>query len=295
VIDGTVAASVAEQQRALLAWGERTRRSLPWRATRDPWAVLVSEVMAQQTQVDRVVPKYVAFMERFPTPGACAAAPVAEVIRLWDGLGYNRRAISLHRCAIVLSEEHGGALPCDLAALQRLPGVGAYTARAVLAFAFERDVGVVDTNAARVLARWRGRALTPAEAQAAADQAVPSGQGWAWNQTMLDLAVAICSRRRPACAACPVQRLCSWHATGCSEPDPADGSAGVSSGQSAFAGSDREGRGRLVAALRRAPVPARDLPQTMGWPDDLARAERVAASVIADGLAVRDDLALRLP
>jgi A/G-specific adenine glycosylase len=284
-----------EHQGALLAWGERTRRALPWRATRDPWAILVSEVMAQQTQVDRVAPKYLAFLERFPAPAACAAAPVAEVIRMWDGLGYNRRAISLHRCAVVVTEEHGGVLPADLAALQRLPGVGPYTARAVLAFAFERDVGVVDTNAARVLARWGGRSLTSSAAQAAADDAVPPGHGWAWNQAMLDLAVAVCTRRRPSCASCPVERSCAWRASACAEPDPADGSAGVSGGQSTFAGSDRQGRGRLVAALRRGPVKARDLASTMGWPDDTERALRVAATVVADGLAVEVDCVLALP
>jgi A/G-specific adenine glycosylase len=147
-------------------------RDLPWRATRDPWAILVSEVMAQQTGVDRVVGYYHAFLDRFPTAAACAAAPAGDVVRLWAGLGYNRRAINLHRCAATVVERHGGVLPDGLDALLALPGVGPYTARAVLAFAFEQSVGVVDTNVGRVLARWEGRSLGRAEAQSMADTLV---------------------------------------------------------------------------------------------------------------------------
>ncbi|HEX7443181.1 MAG TPA: A/G-specific adenine glycosylase, partial [Acidimicrobiales bacterium] len=157
---------------ALLDWTERTRRDLPWRRTRDPWAVLVSELMLQQTQVARVVPSYHAFLARFPTATDCAAGTVGDVVTLWAGLGYNRRAVNLHRSATRLVADHGGALPDDLAALLALPGIGPYTARAVLAFAFGHDVGVVDTNAARVLARTGGRTLTRAEVQRAADASV---------------------------------------------------------------------------------------------------------------------------
>ncbi|MFO7280919.1 MAG: A/G-specific adenine glycosylase [Thermoanaerobacterales bacterium] len=283
---------------AVLAWGAANLRALPWRATRDPWAVLVSEVMAQQTGVDRVVPHYLAFLERFPTPAACAAAPVAEVVRRWAGLGYNRRAVNLHRCAVAVTERHGGAVPDDLDALLALPGVGPYTARAVLAFAFERRVGVVDTNVGRVLARWEGRRLRPAEAQALADGLVPpagDGRPWRWNQAVMELGGRVCARRRPRCAGCPVRAWCGWLATGLTPPDPADGSAGVSARQPAFEGSDRQGRGRLVDALCRGPVAVADLPAVMGWPDDPDRAERVAAGVVTDGLAVRDGPVLRLP
>jgi A/G-specific adenine glycosylase len=280
---------------ALLEWSEHNRRPLPWRATRDPWAVLVSEVMAQQTQVDRVVPKYHAFLERFPTAAACAAAPVADVIRMWDGLGYNRRAVNLHRCAMAVVAEHDGLLPHDLAALQRLPGIGPYTARAVLAFAYERDVGALDTNVGRVLARWSGRRLARVDAQAIADAAVPAGEGWAWNQALMDLAVAVCTRRRPRCSSCPVAASCAWAAAEWPDPDPADGSAGVSAGQSRFDGSDREGRGRLVAALRAGPVSRASLAYVMGWPDDPVRAELVAATVVVDGLAVEAGDQLSLP
>jgi A/G-specific adenine glycosylase len=268
----------------LLAWWAERGRDLPWRATRDPWAVLVCEVMAQQTQVARVAERWGPFLERFPTASACAAAPVADVLQLWSGLGYNRRALALHRCAVAVVDRHGGALPSDLDALLALPGIGPYTARAVAAFAFEHDHGVVDTNTARVLARWAGRSLSSREVQAAADATVPRGEAWAWNQALLDLGATVCTRRAPACDRCPVTAACRWFGAGLPGPDPADGSAGVSKGQSRFDGSDRQGRGRLIQALCAGPVAEADLAATMGWPDDPTRAERVAATLLADGL-----------
>ena len=277
--------------RRVLEWWDGAGRDLPWRRTRDPWAVLVSEVMLQQTQVDRVVPKWQVFLDRFPDPSTCAAAPVGAVIETWAGLGYNRRAVGLHRCAVTVVEDHDGRLPLDLAALLALPGIGPYTARAVLAFAGERDVAVVDTNVARVLARQAGRPLRPAEVQAAADALVPDGQGWAWNQAMLDLGAGVCRARGPQCVGCPVAASCAWR--GGPGPDPAVGSAGVSGGQSPFEGSDRQGRGRLVDALRRGPVV--DLATAAGWPDDPERAARVAGTLVADGLAVLDGDTLVLP
>lgn len=283
---------------ALLGWFARERRDLPWRATRDPWAVLVSELMLQQTQVARVLPRYAEFLARWPTPAACAAASVGDVVGAWAGLGYNRRAVNLHRCAVVVVEDHGGVLPVDLADLLDLPGIGPYTARAVLAFAHEADgVGVLDVNAARVLARWEGRPLRPKEAQAAADAAVPVGEGWAWNQAMLDLGATVCRARSPRCEACPVAGDCAWGRAGRPDPDPAVGSAGVSGRQSTFEGSDRQGRGRLVDALRLGPVASAVLASTMGWPDDPERAARVAATLVADGLAEVDAKTggLRLP
>jgi len=269
----------------LLAWWEGRRRDLPWRRTRDPWAVLLCEVMAQQTQVARVAERWPVLLERYPTPAAMAADGPDEVVRAWSGLGYNRRALNLHRCAVAVVEEHGGRLPEDLDALLALPGIGPYTARAVLAFAFEADAAIVDTNTARVLARWSGRRLTAREVQTAADAALPSGRAWAWNQAMLDLGAGVCVRRAPRCEGCPVTSRCAWWAAGRPEPDPADGTAGVGGGQPAFAGSDREGRGRLVEALRGGPVPLSALGEVMGWPDDPARAAAVAGRVVADGLA----------
>lgn len=287
----------AERAEHLLAWFAERRRDLPWRRTRDPWRILVAELMLQQTQVARVVGRYEAFLERWPTPASCASAPVADVVTAWAGLGYNRRAVNLHRCATVVVDLHGGTLPDDLDGLLALPGIGPYTARAVLAFAHERDdVGVLDTNAARVLARWAGRSLGRAEAQAAADAAVPPRAGWAWNQAMLDLGATTCRARTPACETCPTAIDCAWRIAGNPAPDPAVGSAGVSGPQSRFEGSDRQGRGRLVDALRAGPVAAADVASAAGWPDDVDRAARVAAGLVADGLADRaDDGTLHLP
>ncbi len=168
-------------------------RDLPWRRTRDPWAVLVSEVMLQQTQVPRVVPIWHAFMERFPTVRVCADASQADVVRAWAGLGYNRRAVNLHRAAVLM----GDAVPRDLDALLALPGIGAYTARAVLVFAFEDDVGLVETNIARVLSRRAGRRLSPSELQREADALVPAGRAWEWNQRLMDLGALVCTARDP--------------------------------------------------------------------------------------------------
>ncbi len=246
------------------------------------------EVMAQQTQVARVAARWRPFLDRFPTAADLAAVHAGEVVRWWSGLGYNRRALALHRAACAVVGDHGGTLPRDLSALLALPGVGPYTARAVLAFAHEADHGVVDTNTARVLARWSGRSLRAREAQAAADAAVPPGRAWAWNQAMLDLGATTCTRRLPRCERCPVADTCGWRRAGRPPPDPADGSAGVSGGQPPFEGSDRQGRGRLVEALRAGPVPASRLAAVMGWTDDAERAARVAARVVADGLAVVD-------
>ena len=274
------------RQAALLAWFGTVGRDLPWRSTRDPWGVLVAELMLQQTQVGRVVDRWTRFLGRFPTVGACASVPVADVVDEWSGLGYNRRAVNLHRLAVAVVEQHAGRLPDDLTGLQALPGIGPYTARAVLAFAHERPVGVLDTNAARVHARWAGRTLRPREAQIAADGEVPVAHGWAWNQAMLDLGATVCVSRSPRCGQCPVSSTCTWWLAGAGPPDPAVGSAGVSGRQSTFAGSDRQGRGRLVDRLRLGPVTDAELAEAMGWPDDADRARRVAATLVADGLAV---------
>jgi A/G-specific adenine glycosylase len=243
--------------------------------------------MLQQTQVARVVPKYHEFLGRFPSAAACAASPVADVVRVWAGLGYNRRAVNLHRAATAVVECHGGAFPDDLEALMGLPGIGPYTARAILTFAFDRDVGIVESNTGRVLARVAGRPLSQSEAQLVADELVPNGDGWAWNQAMIDLGATVCVRRAPRCGECPIEEQCCWH----DGPDP----AAPAHKQSRFAGSDRQGRGRLVDAMRVGPVAVDRIPEAAGWPDDPARAHRVADALAADGLAVEHDGALRLP
>ena len=288
---------LTQLQRDLLEWGARTRRDLPWRRTRDPWAILVSELMLQQTQAPRVVPKFDAFMKRFPTATRCADSSTGEVIDAWAGLGYNRRAVNLHRAAVVVRDEHRGVVPDDLAALLALPGVGPYTARAVLVFAFEHDIGLVDTNAGRFVARaLAGRPVAPVEAQTLADDTVPRGHAWAWGQAVFDLGAAVCTKSAPRCHECPIATSCTWNRAGRPAPDPVVGSAGISRGQSTFAGSFRQGRGRLVHALRAGPLGPDAIALAAGWPDDPARAERALASLVADGLAiVRTDGTVTIP
>lgn len=246
--------------------------------------------MAQQTQVHRVVPKWQAFLERWPTPSHCAAAPLGDVLRMWEGLGYPRRARNLHACAVTIDAL--GAFPDSLDGLFALPGVGPYTARAVLAFAFERDVAVVDTNAARVLARHAGRRLGAREVQLAADAVLPPGEGWAWNQAMLDLGATICTARAPRCDRCPVIDTCAYRGRG---DDPAVGSAMVSVTQAPFEGSDRQARGRLMRALARGPVGPEQVASAAGLPEAPDRAMALMAAVVADGLAVRAGEVFTLP
>jgi len=263
-------------------WARRDLRDLPWRHTREAWPILVAEVMLQQTQAPRVVPKWEAFRTRFPHPADCAASPLGEVLRLWRGLGYPRRARDLHRSAVQITEHHRGIVPASLDELLALPGVGAYTARAVLAFAYEQDVGVVDTNVARVLARAIGEPLTRARAQAVADAQVPAGLGWLWNQAMIDIGARWC-RPTPDCAACPLATSCRWHRAGCSPPDPAVGSAGVSRRQPRYEGSARQARGRILAAL------------TADEPIELAPDDPILAGLVAEGLVVIGDAGPTLP
>lgn len=285
---------------ALLSWAADRRRDLPWRTTRDPWSILVSELMLQQTQVARVVPRYRQFLERFPTVAACASAPVGDVIDEWKGLGYNRRAVNLHRCAVAVVDQHRGSIPDDLDALLALPGIGPYTARAILAFAFEHDVAVVDTNVGRVIARQRGARCTPGVAQSMADGLVPEGAGWAWNQAMLDLGALVCTKRSPSCERCPVASTCGWSTSGRVGDDPAIGSAGVSAAQSRFEGSFRQGRARLLDHVRLGePIPADRFRTACGWDDRVdgeSDARDAAASLVRDGLAVElGDGSLVLP
>lgn len=278
----------------LASWFERRGRDLPWRRTRDPWAVVVSELMLQQTQVDRVSPRWWRFLQRFPTVEACAVAPVGDVIDEWAGLGYNRRAVNLHRMAVAVAADHRGVFPRDRAALQALPGIGPYTSRALRVFAFEEADAVLDTNVARILARTTARVLTRSEAQSLADANLGPSP-WHHNQAMLDVGAGWCRPRRPRCDDCPLRPACRWAAEGRPDPDPAVGSAGVSGRQSPFEGSDRQGRGRLVDALRSGPVAGDDLAEVMGWPDDPERARRVAITLVVDGLAADEAGTLRLP
>lgn len=274
---------------SVFSWITPRLRQLPWRDTRDPWLVLVSEVMLQQTGVHRVLPKWQAFVEEFPRPDDCARAPLGDVLRLWQGLGYPRRARNLHAAATSIVNDHAGVVPSTLDGLLDLPGVGPYTARAVLAFAFETDAAVVDTNIARVLARHHGRTLRAREAQTLADAWVPSGEAWLWNQALMDLGATVC-RPRPLCDECPLSSDCSWRGQG---DDPSVGSAGVSVSQPRFEGSDRQARGRLMKALAELPVSLVAVPVVMDRHVDVAN--RLIDDLLRDGLIVRDGDELRLP
>ena len=276
----------------LLKWWPEVARDLPWRQTRDPWLVLVSEVMSQQTQVARVVPKWTAFIDRFPTPADAAAVQAGDLISMWVGLGYNRRALMLHSCAVEIVERHQGLVPDTLDELLALSGIGPYTARAVLAFAFETEVGVLDTNVGRVLARLGGRQLDRAQAQEWADWLVPSGKSWEWNQAILDFGAEVCQKRTPHCDRCAVKLMCQWQGSG---SDPAVGSAAVSVAQSKFEGSDRQGRARLVSKLRSGPMPTPGALDALGFGLDVERAERVLSGLLADGMVVVTDNSVRLP
>ncbi|MDO8483404.1 MAG: A/G-specific adenine glycosylase [Candidatus Limnocylindrales bacterium] len=251
---------------AILAWYGSRGRSLPFRGTTDPYAILVSEAMAQQTQVARAGETWIRFMERFPTAAALAAATPADVLRAWQGLGYNRRALNLWRAARRIVEVHGGRVPADLAALQALPGVGPYTARAVAALAFGMPVGAVDTNVRRVLGRivaGDSAALGATALQKVADAAVPLDRPGAWTHALMDVGATSCRPGRPDCASCPAQAWCRFAAAelaGGNRARPVPGARSVTGPAAtaareappAFATTSRWLRGRIVDQLRAA-------------------------------------------
>jgi A/G-specific adenine glycosylase len=242
----------------LLTWWENNRRDLPWRHTRDPYRILVSEVMLQQTQVDRVIPYYYAWLEAFPAVEDLAAAPVAEVIRLWKGLGYNRRAVNLQRTAQAVVEM-GGEFPESVEELLKLPGIGPYTAGAIACFAFEQDVAFFDTNMRRVLHRVLigidvpKPQISDREITALAAIMLPPGNGWNWNQALIEFGALQCTARKPLCMFCPLQDECRARP----RIHAAIAAAGkTSSGKRAevFEQSNRYFRGRVVDALREHPT-----------------------------------------
>lgn len=280
-------------QSNLLKWFAANGRLLPWRRTRDPWSVFVSETMLQQTQVVRVIPKYWAFLERFPTVDACAASNAGDVIALWNGLGYNRRALGLHRTAVAVMQHHSGIFPNTIDELQRLPGIGPYTSRALLVFAFELPFAVVDTNVGRVLSRAIvGASIqTRGEVQSLADEWLVAESAWAWNSALLDIGATICMKRQVHCEVCPVQGQCLWRGDG---EDPAHQTATRTRPQARFDGSNRQLRGRLIAALTRGPIAKADIAHVLDCAD-AARCEMVMSGLVQDRLIVTNGDVLQLP
>lgn len=274
---------------AVLGWYASERRDLPWRRTRDPYRILVSEVMLQQTQVARVVPYFLAFVERFPTPEALAAAPAADVLALWSGLGYNRRALALQAAAQVVARD---GWPADAAGLQALPGIGPYTAAAVASFAFDEQVAAVDTNVRRVVERVDRKAYRPRELAARAGELLPAGRAADWNQAMMELGATVCSVRAPGCDICPVTPCASRGLPG-DIPRPA---ATRRAARRRFEETDRYVRGRIVAALVDG-ARAGELVAGGALPEgiDAARVARALDGLERDGLVVRERASVRLP
>jgi A/G-specific adenine glycosylase len=238
--DEICAQRIGEFQQHILTWYETFKRDLPWRGDPDPYHILVSEVMLQQTQVDRVIPKYHAFLERFPTLRSLANASTADVLRQWQGLGYNRRALNLKRAAVVAVERHGGELPRSVPELEALPGIGKYTARAVASFAFDMQVPVVDTNVRRVLSGWIGRDLSDRETWELAGRILPEGQAADWNQALMDYG-ALVKKATPRRTGKPAE---------------------------SFGSSNRFWRGRIVDVLRQhGQVSMEGLLEELPYPD----------------------------
>lgn len=281
----------------VIEWFAHHGRDLPWRhEDTSAWAVLVSEVMLQQTPVSRVLPRWTEWMQQWPTPADLADAPTSEVLRCWDRLGYPRRALRLQECARTIVREHGGTVPRGLDALRALPGIGEYTAAAVTAFAHHDRAVVVDTNIRRVLARSVEGVALPARSYSAAERALATRslpaereRSVAWNQAVMELGALVCTARSPRCTQCPLaENGCAWVADG-SPAAPVD-----TRRRQTFEGTDRQMRGQIMAALRRdGEAPTKDLLALD--PEDRPRVERCMTSLVADGLAARTEEGLRLP
>jgi A/G-specific adenine glycosylase len=250
--------AAGELQVAILDWYRAEGRVLAFRTSRDPYAILVSETMAQQTQIARVVGYWRAFVERFPTFEALAAASPADVLRAWQGLGYDRRALNLWRCARIVVDELGGKLPSEVTALERLPGVGPYTARAIAALAFDRPVGAVDVNVRRVLSRVVGGtdagSMPGAAVQALADATVPADRPGAWTHALMDVGAMFCRARAPRCPVCPARAWCRYAASAGVRDAPRRISrqGGTATPAVPFTSTTRWLRGRILDRLRAA-------------------------------------------
>jgi A/G-specific adenine glycosylase len=268
----------------LLGWYAVSARDLPWRAPGvTPWAVLVSEIMLQQTPVSRVLPAYRAWLALWPTPASLAAEASGEAVRQWGRLGYPRRALRLHETAAIVTREHAGQLPSTRDELLALPGIGAYTAAAVAVFAFGRRHAVLDTNVRRVLARVEsGREFPGAQPSVAeyrlAESLLPADDAIAarWSVAVMELGALTCTAAAPRCADCPLAGHCAWLAAG--RPAAAVRPVGQS-----YEGTDRQCRGRLLAVLRESREPVSQARMDAAWPDGVQRA-RALDGLVADGL-----------
>lgn len=271
----------------LIAWYDACARDLPWRSPdASPWAVLVSEVMLQQTPVTRVLPVYEQWLTRWPTPAALADASPADAVRAWGKLGYPRRALRLHECAARITHRFGGTVPSDVTDLLSLPGIGDYTARAVAVFAFGQRQPVVDTNVRRVLARavtGHGEAGLPSTGRdrAAVEALLPDDRQRAARASiaLMELGALVCTARTPRCGLCPVASGCAWQRAG----SPAY--TGPVARPQRFAGTDRQVRGLLMDVLREAPGPVTRAALDVVWQDPGQR-DRALATLVDDGLAV---------
>jgi A/G-specific adenine glycosylase len=277
-------------QRALLAWYGPRARPLRIRTTRDPWAILVSEVMAQQTQIARVDEAWARFMRRYPTARAVATASAADVLRAWAGLGYNRRAVNLQRAAVAIETEHGGRVPDDVVLLEALPGVGPYTARAVAAIAYDLPVAPVDTNVRRVITRLLAQPLTAARLQLEADRLVPRKDPAAWTHASMELGATVCVAQVPRCDACPLRAWCASAGT-LTARRVQQATAGMP-----FEQTTRWLRGRIVEHLRGLEDGTWDhLPPAIGDHGDAA-IHAAVAGLERDGLLERHpNGSVRLP
>ena len=279
------------------AWFRAHARDLPWRRPGfTAWGTLVSEFMLQQTPVVRVIPRLAEWLERWPSPSALAAVPPGDAVRAWASLGYPRRALNLHACAVAIAELHGGVVPEDVDELLALPGVGPYTARAVAVFAYGHRHPVVDTNVRRVLARaldGQGEPAPPATRRdlAAMDAVLPAelADARVFNAAAMELGAIVCTARAPKCDECPIRDACAWRAEG--YPVYLGARKPV---QKRFEGSDRQVRGLILAELRAVdvPVPASELSAVCA--DGIQRS-RAIAGLLNDGLAVRTDAGYALP
>jgi A/G-specific adenine glycosylase len=272
----------------LLAWYDAHARELPWRGPgASAWSVLVSEVMLQQTPVARVVPVHDEWLRRWPTPATLAAEPAGEAVRAWGRLGYPRRALRLHAAATAIVERHDGEVPSNFDDLLALPGIGDYTAAAVSTFAFGRRHVVLDTNVRRVLARVLAAQELPAPSVTRAERdraaaVLPADEPTAatWSIALMELGALVCTARSPACGECPVSGHCAWRSAGYPAYD------GPVRRPQAWAGTDRQCRGRLLAVLRDSDGPVHRSRLDVVWADAGQRG-RCLAGLVEDGLVAQ--------